>query len=130
MYFILPFKFKIFKKKNGEWVYFEAKNFVLLIASLFFYFYGEPIYVILMVATILVNYIAGLLVDKFRGTVWSKVALWTSIGLSLASLGFFKYSDFFISNVNSIVWLGTSYRYQLLYFPDSELYRRRISRRS
>ena len=103
MYFILPFKFKIFKKKNGEWVYFEAKNFVLLIASLFFYFYGEPIYVILMVATILVNYIAGLLVDKFRGTVWSKVALWTSIGLSLASLGFFKYSDFFISNVNSIV---------------------------
>ena len=102
IYFILPFKFKIFKKKNGEYYYFEAKNFVLLIASLFFYFYGEPIYTILMVATILVNYIAGLLVDKFRGTVWSKVALWGSVIVSLGSLGFFKYSDFFISNINSI----------------------------
>jgi alginate O-acetyltransferase complex protein AlgI len=55
-----------------------------------------------MVATILVNYIAGLLVDKFRGTVWSKVALWGSVIVSLGSLGFFKYSDFFISNINSI----------------------------
>ena len=102
IYFILTFKFKIFKKKNGEYYYFEAKNFVLLIASLFFYFYGEPIYTILMVATILVNYVAGLLVDKFRGTVWSKVALWVSVIVSLGSLGFFKYSDFFISNINSI----------------------------
>ena len=102
LYFILPFKIKIFKKKSGDFVYFEAKNFVLLIASLFFYFYGEPIYTLLMLATILVNYIAGLLVDKFRGTVWSKVSLWASVILSLGSLGFFKYSDFFISNVNGI----------------------------
>ena len=105
-YFILPFKIKLFKKKNGEYYYFEAKNFVLLIASLFFYFYGEPIYTILMVSTIIVNYIAGLLVDKFRGTVWSKVALWISVILSLGSLGFFKYSDFFIENVNGIFGSG------------------------
>lgn len=107
-YFILPFKIKLFKKKDGEYYYFETKNFVLLVASLFFYFYGEPIYTILMVSTILVNYIAGLLVDKFRGTVWSKVALWISIILSLGSLGFFKYSDFFISNINGIFNTGIS----------------------
>ena len=101
-YFILPFKIKLFKKKDGEYYYFEAKNFVLLVASLFFYFYGEPIYTILMASTILVNYIAGLLVDKFRGTIWSKIVLWISVILSLGSLGFFKYSDFFISNVNGI----------------------------
>ncbi len=107
-YFVLPFKIKLFKKKDGSYYYFEAKNFVLLIASLFFYFYGEPVYTILMVATILVNYIAGILVDKFRGTVWSKVSLWASVIFSLGSLGFFKYSDFFISNFNGIFGTGVS----------------------
>ena len=102
LYFIVPFKFKIFKKKNGEWVYFEAKNFVLFLASFFFYFYGEPIYTILMVATTVSSYIHGLLIDKFRGKTLSKVFLWTSIISSIGVLGFFKYSDFFISNINEI----------------------------
>ena len=87
LYFIVPFK---------------CKNLVLLAASLFFYFYGEPIYTLLMIATILSSYIHGLLIDKFRGTVWSKVFLWSSVVTSIGALGFFKYSDFFISNVNSI----------------------------
>ena len=102
LYFIVPFKFKIFKKKSGEWVYFEAKNFVLFISSFFFYFYGEPIYTILMIATTVSSYIHGLLIDRFRKTVWSKVFLWTSVITSLGALGFFKYSDFFISNVNGL----------------------------
>ncbi len=108
IYFILPFKIKLFKKRNGEYCYFEAKNFVLFVASFFFYFYGEPKYVILMFATVVVNYVAGLAIDKFRGRIWSKIALWTSVILSLGSLGFFKYSDFFISNVNSIFNTGIS----------------------
>ena len=108
LYFLLPFKIKVFKKKSGEYLYFEAKNFVLLLASLLFYFYGEPIYTILMVSTIVLNYIMGLLVDKFRGTVWSKVFLWVSVVFSLGSLGFFKYSDFFISNINNAFGTGIS----------------------
>lgn len=59
-------------------------------------------YTLLMIATILSSYIHGLLIDKFRGTVWSKVFLWTSVITSIGALGFFKYSDFFISNVNSL----------------------------
>ena len=103
IYFIVPFKIKLFGiKRKGEYLYFEAKNFVLLMASLFFYFYGEPIYTFLMIGTILVNYIAGILIDKFRGRFLSKLFLWISVALSLGSLGFFKYSDFFISNVNNI----------------------------
>ena len=102
VYFILPFKIRIFRKKNGEYYYFEAKNFVLLIASLFFYFYGEPIYTLLMVGTIVFNYVMGLLIDKLRNTVWSKVCLWLSVIGSLGSLGFFKYSDFFITNINAV----------------------------
>ncbi len=103
IYFIVPFKFRVFKKKTGEWIYFESKNFVLLIASLFFYFYGEPIYTFLMIGTIIVNYVMGLLIDRFRNTVWSKIFLWISVIVSLGSLGFFKYSDFFISNVNALL---------------------------
>lgn len=87
IYFCVPFKFK---------------NLVLLAASLFFYFYGEPIYTLLMLATTLSSYIHGLLIDKFRGTKWSKVFLWSSVITSIAVLGFFKYSDFFISNVNAL----------------------------
>ena len=96
LYFVVPFKCKVLN------VHFEAKNFILLIASLLFYFYGEPIYTLLMVGTILFNYIMGLLIDRFRGTVWSKLSLWSSVIFSLGSLGFFKYSDFFIRNINAL----------------------------
>ena len=87
LYFVVPFK---------------LKNLVLLVASLFFYFYGEPKYIWLMIATILSSYIHGLLIDKFRGTVWAKFFLGSSVVLSIGALGFFKYSDFFISNANSL----------------------------
>ena len=88
IYFIVPFKFK---------------NLVLLIASLGFYFYGEPIYTLLMLVTTLSSYIHGLLIDRFRGKALSKVFLWSSVATSLLTLGFFKYSDFFIHNVNNIL---------------------------
>ena len=88
IYFIVPFKFK---------------NLVLLVASLAFYFYGEPVYTLLMLGTAFSSYIHGLLIDHFRGRKLSKVFLWSSVITSVLVLGFFKYSDFFISNVNSIV---------------------------
>ncbi|MBQ8432701.1 MAG: MBOAT family protein [Clostridia bacterium] len=102
LYFIVPFKFKVFKKKSGDYVYFEAKNFVLFLFSFFFYFYGEPVYTLLMIATTVSSYIHGLLIDKFRGKRLSKVFLWSSVVTSIAVLGFFKYSDFFITNVNAL----------------------------
>ncbi len=87
LYFIVPFK---------------LKNLVLLAASLFFYFYGEPSYTKWMLVAILSSYLHGLLIDKFRGTVWAKVFLWTSVITSIGILGYFKYADFFISNINSL----------------------------
>ena len=87
LYFAVPFKFK---------------NLVLFFSSFFFYFYGEPVYTLLMLATTLSSYIHGLLIDRFRGKTLSKVFLWSSVITSLASLGFFKYSDFFIHNFNNI----------------------------
>ena len=94
LYFCVPFQFK---------------NFVLLLASLVFYFYGEPVYTLLMLAATLSSYIHGLLIDRFRGQVWGKVFLWSSVITSVAVLGVFKYSDFFIENINAIAHTSIAY---------------------
>lgn len=83
----------------------KGKNPVLLIASLFFYFYGEPVYVLLMIGACLSAYIHGLLIHRLRGSIWSKVFLWSSVITSLSLLGFFKYSDFFLENLNALTGL-------------------------
>ena len=82
------------------------KNAVLLISSLVFYAWGEPIYIFLMAATIGIAYIMGLLIERFRGRLWSKVFLILSIISSLAGLIYFKYADFFIGNFNRITGLS------------------------
>ena len=84
----------------------RLKNTVLMLVSLFFYAWGEPKYVLLMAATILVNYGAGLLIEKFRGKMLSKVFVVLSVVLCLASLGYLKYADFFIENFNAVTGLS------------------------
>ena len=81
----------------------KLKNLVLLLASVAFYFYGEQIYTLLMLGNVLLAYIHGLLIDKFRGKPLSKVFMILSVSISLATLGLFKYSDFFIESVNSVL---------------------------
>ncbi len=83
------------------------KNAVLLLASLIFYGWGEPVYLLLMVATIALFYICGLLIGKYEGDR-KKQKLWltVSVAVSLAFLGIFKYADFFIDSFNSVTGLG------------------------
>ena len=81
------------------------KNAVLLCASLIFYGWGEPKYIVLMVFAILSSYILGLLIDKFRATMLSKIFVTMSIVSSLGILAYFKYADFFISNFNTVIGL-------------------------
>lgn len=89
-------------------LYFTAKeqyrNVILLAASLFFYAWGEPVYVFIMILSILVNYYCGLKIgiDDERKR---RVALICGIGVNLALLGFFKYTGFFTENVNAIFGL-------------------------
>lgn len=84
----------------------KAKNAVLLIFSLVFYAWGEPKYVFLMLATILLNYILGILVDKYRGKWQSRLFLWTAVAVSIGLLGYFKYADFFVENFNKMTGLS------------------------
>ncbi len=83
-----------------------GKNAVLLLASLFFYAWGEPVYVVLMIASIIIGYISGLLIEAFRTKGLSKVFLVISVVINLGFLGYFKYADFFIENFNALTGLS------------------------
>ena len=85
------------------------KNTVLLLFSLAFYAWGEPMYVFLMIATVGVNYLLGLLIEKFRGRMLSKIFVILSVTLSLGVLGYFKYADFFIENFNAVTGLSVKF---------------------
>lgn len=82
------------------------KNSVLLLSSLFFYAWGEPNYLLLMLASITQGYVFGLLIERNRGNRRSKIYLTASILLSLGFLGYFKYADFFIGNFSAVTGLS------------------------
>ena len=86
------------------------RDAVLLISSLLFYAWGEPIWVFLLVFSGLTDYVHALIVEKYRGSWQSKAALLSSIVLNLLILGFFKYSAFFIKNINILFRLHLPYR--------------------
>lgn len=71
-----------------------AKNIVLVVFSLIFYAWGEPVYVFLMIGSVIINYFVGRLIDKGEGT-GRKTALTIGLILNIAILGTFKYAGFF-----------------------------------
>lgn len=77
---------------------YKLKNVTLLLASLVFYAWGEPVYVFLMLATVALGYLSALAIEKNRGEKPAKVWFIISITISLGFLAFFKYTDFFIEN--------------------------------
>lgn len=78
----------------------KARNLVLLITSLVFYSWGEPIYIILMLYSILFNYAMGILMDRNKKA--RKEVLVFTILINLFLLGFFKYAGFLVTSVNSL----------------------------
>ena len=86
----------------------KLKNFVLLLVSLIFYAWGEPIYVFLMLYSILFNYWMGLLMEKHEAL--KKEILVFSVIINLFLLGFFKYYGFLVSNINAIFHLSLPIR--------------------
>lgn len=86
-----------------------CKNAVLVLLSLVFFAWGSTRYVILLVLSIVFNYISGLQIDAFKKDekpTLAKMVLWSAVAVNLLLLGFFKYWGFVIDNVNAI--LGTS----------------------
>ena len=80
------------------------RNLVLLLVSLFFYGWGEPVYVLMMIASILANWYFGARVGMYRDKNKEEAKRWLMICIifNLALLGFFKYFDFFAENLNAL----------------------------
>lgn len=76
----------------------KIKNIILLITSLFFYAWGEPIYVILMIFTIIATYLLGFWINHSK----KKYALFLSVLILILNLLAFKYGNFLIDNINNI----------------------------
>ncbi len=84
----------------------RARNAVLLVASLVFYGWGEPKYILIMIVSIISNYVLALLVGmaKSKGSTSAACAyLVLDIVVNLGLLGFFKYADFLLETVNSLL---------------------------
>lgn len=86
----------------------RGRNLILLLVSLVFYAWGEPVYVLLMLFSTIVDYIHGLLVEKYREQPKkAKRVVLSSVMINLGLLTFFKYSSFIIANINTI--FGTAF---------------------
>lgn len=109
--------------------YIAAKNVVLLIASLFFYAWGEPRNVLLMLLSIAVNYVCGLLLGKFDSDEKKrKVVLWASVVFNLGLLFFFKYFSFVTGGLFPVIKLpiGISFfTFQIMSYTI-DVYRRSV----
>ncbi|MDF2592392.1 MAG: algI [Clostridia bacterium] len=86
----------------------KLKNFVLLVFSLGFYGYGEPRSLLVMLFSISLNYVLGLLIDRYRGNKSKAYTILTLTVLgNLGVIGYYKYTDFFIENLNFLFGLST-----------------------
>ena len=85
----------------------EHRNIFLLISSLIFYAWGEPIYVLLMLLSILINFRLGLMLDKYKEDKSMKdTILMVGVVSNLIFLVVFKYEGFFVENINNLFDLG------------------------
>ncbi len=80
----------------------KIKNIVLVIASLIFYSWGEPIWVCLLIFSSVLDYTVSLGIEKYRGQKITKLFIALSVIINLGLLMAFKYSGFFISTINGI----------------------------
>lgn len=90
---LVTFLYYIFKNRI-------VRNVILCVSSLIFYAWGEPSYIFLMLGTILLNYYFAILIDKYKNK--KKIFMFLTVIFDLGLLCLFKYSNFFMSTVNSI----------------------------
>jgi len=102
LFFYLPVVLLIYKLSP-----LKLRNLFLLIASLFFYGWGEPIYVTIMFLSIAVDYTHGMLVEKWRADDRkARMAVASSVFFNLLILVFFKYWDFLAGSINTLTGLA------------------------
>lgn len=83
-----------------------AKNGVLIVFSLIFYAWGEPLWILLLLFSSLLNWAAGLVIERARGTSGAKAAVAAAIVVDIGLLVVFKYSGFLVENLNALTHLA------------------------
>lgn len=89
------------------------KNAVIFLFSLVFYAWGEPVYIVLMLFSILYNYVAGIEIAyhrKWKDKRWVNITFWMAVAVNLGVLGFFKYYGFLLQNLNAILPFDIPFR--------------------
>ncbi|NJL13594.1 MAG: MBOAT family protein [Microscillaceae bacterium] len=90
------------------------RNLLLIFFSLSFYAWGEPVWVVLLIFSALIDYANGLWIDYFRGRRWAVLGVWSSVFINLSLLGVFKYSGFLYENLNALLgWQLTVPKFSL-----------------
>ncbi len=104
----------IFRKNESRDI--TYKNFILCVSSLVFYAWGEPVYIVLMIISIVFNYHIGIdIEDNILDEKKKKLAFYKGLAFNIFALGFFKYSGFAAESVGSL--LGKEFSYTPLALP-------------
>lgn len=98
LFAFLPITFLVYYMINPKF-----RNIWLFLVSVFFYAWGEPRFVLIMLFSIIMNYGLGLLADNYRGTDYGRVVIITTVILNLVLFFCFKYLNFTIQNLNSLL---------------------------
>jgi D-alanyl-lipoteichoic acid acyltransferase DltB (MBOAT superfamily) len=112
LFYFLPLFFIVYCVMPGV----AAKNCFLLLASLVFYAWGEPWFVVLLLGQIALNYGAAVIIDARDGAPRTLVTA-AAVGLNLVTLGVFKYADFVVGSLNAALPAGASFALPGLALP-------------
>ncbi len=97
------FLFFLPAQRTGKTGFRILSNFILLVASLFFYAWGEKLFVFIMLLSILANYLLGLWVSRTREKTYGKLVVAAGVFVNLALLGTYKYANFLVDNINLLL---------------------------
>ncbi len=98
LFIFLPLNLLLYySSKNATW-----RNWVLIVFSLAFYGWGEPIWISLLILSSMVDWANAIFIDKHRGTKWAKIGVTFTVVLNLCLLATFKYDQFLVDQVNGL----------------------------
>ncbi len=104
LYVFLPLNLILYYKTKHK----QSRNLILILFSLFFYAWGEPVYIVLLLFSATIDYIHGIIIEDHRHTIKAKLAMASCLILNLGLLGIFKYADFAVEIFNTVTGLGVA----------------------
>src|SRR6185369_340888 len=102
LFLFLPLNLLLYYSSGNK----NYRNILLVVFSFFFYSWGEPVWIYVMIFSATVDFVNALLIAQYRKTHWAKFFLILSIAVNLGLLVLFKYSAFLYENINELFGLS------------------------